>query len=338
MRSGGDINCDIKVLHGYRKFCNKIYQATKYVLGKLDPDFVPPPKATKSGKESLAERWILHKFTTAVRDINKALTDREFSAATSIAYQYWYNHLCDVYIENSKFLISEGTPEEKQSATATLYNALEGGLTLIHPFMPFLTEELWQRLPRRPGDENPSIMTAAYPNYDSELDDPASEEAYELVLSVSKAIRSLMSGYAIKDSGVLYIQLFDETAYKTCQEQLQSIRSLSGKGVADISLLKGADNKPAGCVPSAVSSAATVFLVVKGRVDIDNEIEKAQKKLEKAAEAVKKQKKILSDEAYKTKVSKELQEVEQRKLEDAEAEVREMEISMQQFQALKLEE
>ena len=70
---------------------------------------------------------------------------------------------------------------------------------MIHPFMPFITEELWQRLPRRPGDENPTICKAAYPMYDTEMDNPAAEEAYELVLGVSKGIRSLMAEYSLKD-------------------------------------------------------------------------------------------------------------------------------------------
>jgi valyl-tRNA synthetase len=196
---GGDIAFDIKVIYGYRKFCNKIYQATKYVLGKLDKDFVPRKTGGLTGKESLAEKWILHKLTIAARDINKALETREFKESTVIVYQYWYNHLCDVYIENSKAIIQDGTEEEKQSAVDTLYTALEGALTMIHPFMPFLTEELWQRLPRRPEDTNPTICKAAYPQYDAEMDNPAAEAAYELVLGVAKGIRSLMADYALKD-------------------------------------------------------------------------------------------------------------------------------------------
>jgi valyl-tRNA synthetase len=196
---GGDINFDVKVIHGYRKFCNKIYQATKYVLGKIDESYVPRNSGKLTGKESLSEKWILHKLTIAAKEINKALEDREFMRSTTIVYQYWYNHLCDVYIENSKAIIQDGTEEEKRSAIDTLYTALESALTMIHPFMPFLTEELWQRLPRRPGDTNPTICKAAYPVYDAEMDDPASEAAYELVLGVSKGIRSLMAEYSLKD-------------------------------------------------------------------------------------------------------------------------------------------
>jgi valyl-tRNA synthetase len=70
---------------------------------------------------------------------------------------------------------------------------------MIHPFMPFLTEELWQRLPRRPNDPTPSIVKAAYPEYNKEMDDPSSEAAYELVMGVSKGVRSLMAEYSLKD-------------------------------------------------------------------------------------------------------------------------------------------
>lgn len=211
---GGDIAFDIKVIHGYRKFCNKIYQATKYVLGKLDADFVPRKTAALTGKESLAERWILHKMTTAAKEVNQALAEREFMKSTSIIYAYWYNHLCDVYIENSKAILQDGTPEEKRSALDTLYTALEGALTMIHPYMPYLTEELWQRLPRRPEDKTPSIVVAKYPVYDPTMDDPKSEEAYELVLGISRGIRSLMAEYSLKDQGTgMFITAIESTSY-----------------------------------------------------------------------------------------------------------------------------
>ncbi|KAH0536755.1 hypothetical protein FGG08_006393 [Glutinoglossum americanum] len=353
---GGDINFDIKVLHGYRKFCNKIYQATKFVLGKLGKDFVPQASDQKTGKESLTERWILHKYTIAAKEINQALEDREFQQATLIVYQYWYNQLCDVYIvssgiptpgsalvylrvqqENSKAIIQDGTEEEKRSAKDTLYTALEGALTMIHPFMPFLTEELWQRLPRRPNDSTPSIVKAAYPEYNTNMDDPASEAAYELIVGISKGVRSLMAEYSLKDEGKVYVQTYDDTSSKTVREQIKSIKSLSGKGVASIEVIAGDQEKPMGCAFFAISSSAAVFLHIKGRVDIDAEIAKAQTKLLKATDGAQRQKKILSDPAYQQKVSKELQEVERKKLADFEAEAHNYVESIKRFEKLKLE-
>ncbi|KAL5320915.1 hypothetical protein ACEPPN_011725 [Leptodophora sp. 'Broadleaf-Isolate-01'] len=333
----GDILFDVKVIHAYRKFCNKIYQATKFVLGKLPADFVPNKTSKLTGMESLAELWILHKMTIAAKDINQAINEREFQKSTSVVYQFWYNQLCDVYIENSKAILQDGTEEEKLSALNTLYTALESALTMIHPFMPFLTEELWQRLPRRPEDKTPSIGLAKYPVYDESMDRPDSEAAYELVLDISRGVRSLMAEYSLKDEAKVYVQTTDATSHSTVTAQIQSIKSLSGKGVSSIDILSTTDSRPAGCVVFSVSSTAAVFLHVKGRVDIDGEIAKAAKKLDKTKVGIEKQKKILNDEGYKEKVSKELQEVELKKLADLETEANAFEETIKQFEVLKME-
>ncbi|KAI3323443.1 tRNA synthetases class I-domain-containing protein [Xylariaceae sp. AK1471] len=334
---GGDINFDIKVMHGYRKFCNKIYQATKFVLGNLPKDFVPRKTSKPSGQESLAEKWILHKANTCAKEMNQAISAREFNKATSAIYRYWYDELCDIFIENAKSIIQSGTEDQRQSAVQTLYTALENALKMIHPFTPYVTEELWQRLPRRLGDETPSIMLASYPVYDDVLDDPAAEAAYELVQGVSKGVRSLMAEYALKDEAKVFIQTYNETAYQTATEQIQSIKSLSHKGVTSIEVIPGSQSRPAGCVAFPVSSAAAVFLAVKGRVDIDNEIAKATKKLDKTRAAIAKQQKLLADPAYQEKVAATLQDADRKKLTDLESEANGFEGTIKQFEGLKLE-
>jgi valyl-tRNA synthetase len=138
---GGDINFDIKVMAAYRRFCNKIWQATKFVLGRIDEDFVPRKDRSLSGHESLAEKYILHKMNQTAKELNQFIADREFMKSTNVIYAYWYNDLCDVFIENSKAIIDNGTEQEKLSAFNTLYSALEGALLMIHPYMPFITEE-----------------------------------------------------------------------------------------------------------------------------------------------------------------------------------------------------
>jgi valyl-tRNA synthetase len=333
---GGDINLDIKVIHAYRKFCNKIFQATKYVLGSLPQDFVPSENRIVPGK-TLAERWIQHKMNSATRDVNAAIADREFSKATIIVYRYWYSELCDVFIENSKAIIRDGTEEERQSALQTLYTALESALTLIHPFMPFISEEMWQRMPRRPNDSTKSIMVASYPEYSKTLDDPASEAAYELVLECTKAARSLMAEYSIKENVDVTIQAYDQTSLQTVKEQAAAIKSLSGKGVQDIHILAPDAPRPAGCVSYPVSTLAAAYLYVKGRVDMDAEISKAQKKLDKANANIKKQEKIFTDPSYKEKVSAAVQESDEAKLAEVRQEAKVFRETIAQFEQLKLE-
>ncbi len=266
--SGIDISFNVKTMHSYRKFCNKIYQATKYVLGKLSDDFVPRESSALSGQESLSEKWILTKMNTAAKQVNRGLEEREFARSTQAIYRYLYDELFDIYIENSKSLISDGTPEEARSAMDTLYTTLESGLRLMSPFMPFLTEELWQRLPRRPGDNTSSITIAEYPIYESSFDDPRSEKAYELVLGCSKGIRSRIADYAVKDTGVIYIAPLNQTSHDTAYTQLGAIKSLSGKIPLKISILKAGEINPTDCAVFPVSADANVYLEVKYRVQV----------------------------------------------------------------------
>lgn len=253
---------------------------------------------------------------------------------TSSSPQKQYQ-LLTILQENSKTIIQDGTPEERESAINTLYTALEGALLLIHPFMPFLTEELWQRLPRRPNDTTPSIVVAAYPQHDSTLDDPASEAAYELVLGCSKGIRSLLAEYTIKEDGTAFVQALDETSHSTASSQSAAIKSLSGKALGALTILGPKDSKPAGCAVFPVSANAAVYVHVKGRVDIDKEIEKASAKRDKASQVVTKQEKVL--EGIREAASAAVVEAEEAKLRDAMAEVNALQEAIDQFRVLKLE-
>lgn len=331
---GGDINFDVKVMRSYRNFCNKIYQATKYVLGNLPSDFTPQAKAGKTGKESLPERWILHKMTIATREVNDYLANRDFSDCTQALHRYWLYELCDVYIENSKSIIRDGTPEERQSAIDTLYTALDTALTLMHPFMPFLTEELWQRLPRRPGDNTKSIVLASFPEYDPKLDDPKSERDYELILGCSKGVRSLLQEYGIKEDGTAFVQPQNEEAYKTASAEAAAIKALSGRSLNELSILKSSDRVPPGCAVYPVSAAAAVFIQLKGKVDPDKEVNKIKPKLAKAADGVKEQERVIG--TLGDKVRDDVKKLEEVKLKDLLSEQRMYEESLTRFEELKL--
>lgn len=290
---GGDINFDVKTMAGYRRFCNKIYQATKFVLGKL-AEQSPPATAKPTGRESLAERWILHHLTHAARDINNALETREFSHSTQVAHRYFLEHLCDVYIENSKSIIADGTPEEQASAVGTLYTALEGGLRLMHPFMPFLTEELWQRLPRRPGDETPSIMLSAFPEFDPALDFEADAAAYDLVLGCSRGIRSLLATSGIKEGGVALIQPLNAETHATASAQTAAIKTLSGRALAELEVLPAGAPAPSGCLVAPVGAQAASWLRVEGLIDVAKELPRAAERLRDAGKALTEQRAALT--------------------------------------------
>ncbi|KAG6041163.1 hypothetical protein E4U41_005801 [Claviceps citrina] len=338
--TGGDLNLDVKVIHVYRRFCNKIWNACKYVVGKLETvkDFVPARQPALNGNESLSELWILGKMNHAAKAINEALEQRDFMKSANLVYSYWYFQLCDVFIENSKALIQDGSETQINSALQTLYTVLERALVLSHPFLPFITEELWQRLRRRPGDETPSIMLAKYPEWNQQFENPEAEAAYDIVLGCSKAIRSLVAEYSSKDEAKIFIQAYDAAAHRTVSEQKSSIRSLSGKSAMEIEVLSLDHARPAGCVAFPVSSAVSVLIYVKDRVDMDEEIAKATKKLEKTRAAVQRQHKLLQDPVYLKKVALATKNGDEKKLADLESEANGLETTIEQFRQLKMEE
>jgi valyl-tRNA synthetase len=206
----------------------------------------------------------------------------------------------------------------------------------MHPFLPFVTEELWQRLPRRPDDTTPSIVVAEYPTYIAELQDDESEQAYELILGAAKAVRSLLAEYKV-DNGKLIIQTLNKTADETIAQELPAIKSLSGKNWSSIDVISSSDSAPTGCAVYAVSTEAAVFLKLQGDINITEEIKKAQVKMKKAADGVSKQRKLVDAPDFKEKVSSAVQEEEHKKLAEFEAQQSNYEKTIQQFETMKLD-
>jgi valyl-tRNA synthetase len=215
-----------------------------------------------------------------------------------------------------------------------LYTALENALTMIHPFMPFLTEELWQRLPRRPSDETRSIVVASYPQYDAQLDDPTSESAYELILGCSKGVRSLIQEYSVKENGKAFVQPLTEDAYATASKEAASIKVLSGKYLSELTVLKANETIPVPAAAYPVSGSVAVFLEIPGDVDAGREIEKAKPKLQKTAGAVREQQKLIS--TLGDKVGDEVKALEDQKLRDLLSEQKVFEQSIERFEQMKL--
>ncbi|KAJ9263210.1 valyl-tRNA synthetase [Paecilomyces variotii] len=336
---GGDINFDIKVMHAYRRFCNKIWQASKYVMGRLPQGFVPTAKLDTS-KLSLPEKWILHRMNVAVKGVNEALAAREFSRSTRIIYQYFYDELCDVFIENSKAILSDGTPEEQASAQQTLYRALDVALRLVHPIMPFITEELWQRLPRMQGDSTETIMLAPYPEFDASLEFEQDAANYELGLKCVMGIRSLIAEFNVRNDGRAFIRASTPASHASIEPQASAIKALSGKAITELKVLgpdAPEDATPLGCAIFVISADIVVMVdVAAGLTDINAEISKLRKKLQKSQTTIQKQNEVLTREGFEEKVSEVVRSAEKQKLADAEAATENYKRTIEQFEKMSL--
>ncbi|CAB4252083.1 similar to Saccharomyces cerevisiae YGR094W VAS1 Mitochondrial and cytoplasmic valyl-tRNA synthetase [Maudiozyma barnettii] len=331
---GRDINLDILRVEGYRKFCNKIYQATKFALMRLGDDYTPSATEGLTGNESLVEKWILHKLTETAKIVNESLDKRDFLTSTSVIYEFWYL-VCDVYIENSKYLIQEGSATEQKSAKDTLYILLDNALKMIHPFMPFISEEMWQRLPKRSSEKAVTIVKASFPVYTKEFDNEAAAAAYELVLNITKEARSLLAEYGIIKNGKVIVESNHDSFFETASSQKDSIVSLI-KAIDEVTVVRTATEIPEGCVLKAVNPDVNVHLLVKGHVDIDAEIAKVQKKLDKVSKSKAGMEKTMNSKDYESKANAEAQAANKTKLENTVAEIEGLEATVENLKRLKL--
>ncbi|CAL1702390.1 unnamed protein product [Somion occarium] len=332
---GRDINLDILVVEGYRKFCNKIFNATKFAMLRLDDNFVPEPVAKPTGNESLVEKWIFHKLNIAATEVNRRLTERNFQATTIAIYSFWLYELCDVYIEAMKWMADDSAPEPiRNSARQTLYTCLDQGLRLLHPLMPFVTEELWQRLPRRPNDSTPSIMIASYPVADSSFVFEDAERDFDLIFKVVTSSRSLASSYDVQNNIQLFFRVLSDNDAVLFESQLPTIISLI-KGCQSAKVVRTLEEVPEGCGSLVISPDVIVHVLVRGLVDLDQEIAKCEKKLQLAQLNLDRILKVEAQKNYEQNVPEETRLANADKRKTFEADIANLGLSKEMFAKLK---
>jgi valyl-tRNA synthetase len=170
---GQDTNIAEEWIEGDRRFCNKLWNAARFVLYHLGDD---APDRTRRGL-SLPDRWILSRLAATQAAVDDAIDEFDFAKASRALYEFIWSELCDWYVEMAKLPLR--SPDTAPQTQAVLYEALEGALRMAHPIMPFITEELWQQLPRRPDDAE-SIAIAEWPSDLGEIDVEAERDMAHL--------------------------------------------------------------------------------------------------------------------------------------------------------------
>ncbi|CCF51437.1 hypothetical protein NDA11_004818 [Ustilago hordei] len=336
--AGRDINLDILRVEGYRKFCNKLWNATKFALLKLEPiaSFQPTSSEEPSGDESLVEKWILHKLNNASKTVNECLKERNFMAATSAVYNFWLYELCDVYIEAIKPITDPSASDAKARASAqqTLYTCLDSGLKLLHPFMPFVTEELWQRLPRRAGEKAESIALASYPVYMASRDDATAEASFEEVFAAVRAIRGMCTDYNLLKDVQVFLETSDASFQQTLKGSSEVVTTLV-KGCTSVTVAPNASEVPKGCAVSSISSRLNAHLLIRGLVNIDQELAKLDKKLQLNAVGIEKISAPMNKPQEWSRMPQEVKDSTAEKLKNLEAEKQAMLAAKAQFESIR---
>jgi valyl-tRNA synthetase len=188
---GSDLKLSESRTEGYRHFANKIWNASRFALMNLEKFNID-----KMGKEvlpkefSLPDRWIRGRLNQVIREVQKSLEEYKFNEASHALYHFIWHEFCDWYLELTKpFLYKEGGKKRQNLTKRTLLEVLDSILRLLHPFMPFITEEIWQQFPQR--KENESIMIAEFPKPNEWYDNKAVEDEMALIIEVTNALRNI---------------------------------------------------------------------------------------------------------------------------------------------------
>jgi valyl-tRNA synthetase len=333
---GRDINLDINRVVAYRNFCNKIWNATKLSFMVIGDNFSPSATNAPLGTESAIDKWILSRLAAAIEDSNKGFTEFDFARATTAIYNFWLYDLCDVYLEAIKPVMREAsyTEENRNAVKQTLFSCLEEGLRLIHPFMPFLSEELWQRLPRRASQKAASICIAAYPTAVEGRTNARIEQEFTSAMELISAIRSLRMEYSVvkKVTPPLIINAKDDAFAALYTSWSSIINTLSYSATTQVA--RDIAEPPAGSALAIPNQYCELYVILKGLVNAEQEITKLKQKMTNAEKQLQVLVKKVTAADYTTKVPEAVREEDTKKRAASEADIAAMRKAIENFEKL----
>lgn len=339
---GRDINLDVKRVVGYRMFCNKLWNATKFAL-QFVADFSPTESMLtdlmSSGKMATRDKFMVSRLMNGAKTINDFLSVYKFGDAQQAAHSLWIEDLCNVYLELIKPVVYDKGEENKDSrwaAQSTLWLALETGLRILHPMMPFVTEELWQRLPGRGslGSSEPeSIMLAPYPEYIQEYASTEIEESMSQTMQVVNACRSLRASYNIANKvQTKYFVKISGPGEAAVRDQVKDIETL-GKG-SSVEINPDDSTIPATVGTVIVDDSLTVLIDLKGLVDFKLEIARLQKSLKTTIPQIETMLKRMAADEYEEKVPEALKVSNKERLDSLQKKKTDLEEAIANFERL----
>lgn len=304
---GNDLRYRDERLESARNFANKIWNAARFSLMNLE-DY--QADSTLAPQYETADKWIISRYSAVSRQVTEMLDRYELGEAARVLYEFIWNEFCDWYIELVKpRLYGKDTEESRYAAQKTLVEVLRGSMELLHPFMPFITEEIWQHLPH----EGETIMLAKWPEQEESLISAEIDKQMELTIEVIRAIRNLRSEMNVplgkKAEVIICANNHEYTVYlKDGANYILSLASAESLSVEETLAAKPTQ------AATAVVHGIEIYLPLKGLIDLDKEIARLEKELTKMEGEIKRIEGKLTNEGFVAKAPAEVIEKEKEKL------------------------
>ena len=278
--TGRDIKFDIGRIEGYRNFCNKIWNAARYVLMNCENEDCGTQNDS-TVELSLADRWIISKLQETTAEVTRAVANYRFDMASQALYEFIWNEYCDWYLELSKSVLwdDDASPEAKRGTRQTLIRVLEIWLRLLHPMMPFITEEIWQSVGPLAGKSGPTIMLQPYPQPNEHDKDLRANEDIEWLKVVIEGVRNIRGEMNIPPGKELSVLLRkgDENDRLRLSKNSQYLRKLAK--ISHIDWLAADDAVP--LAATALAGELEILVPMAGLIDKDAEINRLNREIGK---------------------------------------------------------
>jgi valyl-tRNA synthetase len=330
---GNDLNLSLQRVEANRNFANKIWNAARFVVMNLEGGDWTLEKGSPSltSNLQLADRWIVSRLNTLVANANRLFDAHQYGEAGRQMYEFLWGDYCDWYLEIAKLqLARDGVTAD--TTRSTLVHVLDQSLRLLHPFIPFVTEEIWQHLKQAVGATTSlrsvqalggrpawpeALMIARWPEVDEALIDPQAEADMSLVMDLIRTIRNARAEYNVEPGRRIPAIIASGQAFDLIQQQLSSIAALARLDPARLS------NQPAATPPAQavalVVGGVACYLPLAGLVDLEKERQRLSKELASVVENIARSEKLLADEKFTGRAPAAVVQKERDKLADLQA-------------------
>ncbi|MGD9677350.1 MAG: valine--tRNA ligase [Vulcanibacillus sp.] len=306
--AGQDLRFHFERVEAARNFANKIWNASRFTIMNLG-DFTSSDIDIR-GPLSTADEWILHRFNETVKDVTALLDQYDFGEAGKKLTHFIWDEFCDWYIELAKSPLYGDDEQAKNRSKSILTYLLDNILRLLHPYMPFITEEIWQHLPH----EGDSIVVAKWPEYNESFHNPKAEKEMTLLMDVIRSVRNIRAEVNVPLSKKIKIIIIP-TNHEN-QQILTTGNSYITRFCNPEDLLISLEINPPDKAISAVLTGAVVYLPLAGLIDIEQEINRLNKELETLNYEVERIQNKLSNKSFVEKAPEKVIEVEKEKEKD----------------------
>ncbi|EKO3877025.1 TPA: valine--tRNA ligase [Vibrio metschnikovii] len=309
--TGRDINWDMKRLEGYRNFCNKLWNASRYVL--MNTEAQDCGFTAGEIEYSLADKWIESQFELAAKEFNNHINNFRLDMAANTLYEFIWNQFCDWYLELTKPILWKGSEAQQRGTRRTLITVLEKTLRLAHPVIPYITETIWQSIkPLVDGVEGETIMLQALPQYNPENFNQQALDDIEWVKAFITSIRNLRAEYDINPGKPLSVMLKVASEEDAARVEANKPVLISLAKLESVRVIESNEVTPA-CATALVGKSE-LMIPMAGLIDKQAELERLAKEIAKTEGEIKRIEGKLSNQGFVAKAPEAVVAVERDKL------------------------